>query len=631
MPGQKIRYRLLLNAGLDDVAEVLDIGQISGSDHPSKNTKKELLIMELVRICFALMAFLLLIGSVCAGNSEEDGKLDRFFDDYLERLFQLRPVEATYLGDHRFDDQLDDLRAEALAKFDEFLRDTLERLPQGVDYSKLSRDHQIDYEIFEHELRKRLWLSEHFDPFVNDPRSYNTYISDSVFLLLTQSTLPKPRNLRNAARRIQAIPRIVDAAQANLQNPPKSLTEVAIRQNRGAIAFYEKGIFEIAGETPGLGELAEPCQQAVKSLKEYQAFLEEQLLPNAKGEWRIGKAQFVQKLAYELNLDQPADEVFASAQAEAKRVRQEMAVIARQLWSRFYPKQPLPPDDPNGQQQLIATVLDRLDQEHGKVEALVQDANATVSKLKQFIQSESILTLPEPDRCQLIEMPEFQRGFSVAYLNPAPALDPKANSFYAISPPPSDWDANRVESFLREYNSYMLQILSIHEAYPGHYVQLDYGNRHPSKIRRVLSSGVFAEGWAVYTEQMMLDQGYGEGDLGLRLQQLKFYLRAVVNAILDHRMHCQEMSDEEAYELLTRVAFQTEGEALGKIQRAKQSSCQLSTYFVGRMAFYQLRQTIQREMGDRFDLGKYHEAVLSHGTLPVKYLPELTRRSLHKR
>lgn len=174
----------------------------------------------------------------------------------------------------------------------------------------------------------------------------------------------------------------------------------------------------------------------------------------------------------------------------------------------------------------------------------------------------------------------------------------------------------------------MLQILTIHEAYPGHYVQLEYSNRCPSLVRKVLSSGTFAEGWAVYTERMMLDEGFGDGDPMLRMQQLKFYLRAVVNAILDHEMHAGEMTDDQAMELLMGRAFQTEGEAVGKIIRSKQSSAQLSTYFVGRVAFHRLRQDIQRDLGNDFDLGRYHEAALSHGTLPVKYLPELVRQSL---
>ena len=185
-----------------------------------------------------------------------------------------------------------------------------------------------------------------------------------------------------------------------------------------------------------------------------------------------------------------------------------------------------------------------------------------------------------------------------------------------------------MESFLQEYNRHMLQILTIHEAYPGHYVQLEYSNRSPSPVRRILKSGVFIEGWAVYTEQMMLDQGYGNRDLALRLTQLKFYLRAVANAILDHRMHCTDMTDNEAMDLLSRRAFQSEGEARLKIVRAKQSSVQLSTYFAGRMAVYRMRQEFQRDLGNSFELGRYHEALLDHGSLPVKYLPELVRRRL---
>jgi uncharacterized protein (DUF885 family) len=225
-------------------------------------------------------------------------------------------------------------------------------------------------------------------------------------------------------------------------------------------------------------------------------------------------------------------------------------------------------------------------------------------------------------------MPEFQRGNSTAYMNSPPPLDPRAGGYYAVSPPPRDWDADRVRSYFEEYNSQMLRILTIHEAYPGHYVQLEYANRNPSLVRRVLQSGVYIEGWAVYTEAMMLDQGFGEGSLPLRLTQLKFYLRAVANAILDHKMHCADMSDDEALRFLTEDAFQSEGEARLKIVRAKQSSVQLSTYFAGRMAMGRLRQAIQREMGERFALERYHEAVLEPGAVPVKYLPELVRARL---
>jgi uncharacterized protein (DUF885 family) len=307
-----------------------------------------------------------------------------------------------------------------------------------------------------------------------------------------------------------------------------------------------------------------------------------------------------------------------------------MYVIARQLWGRRFPGKALPPDDEEGRRETVLRVVADVGKEHGKPEDLVRDAKVVVERVKKFIKDSDVLRLPDPDQCKVEEMPEFMRGNSTAYLNPAPPLDAKAHSYYAISPPPKHWNDRQVNSYLEEYNSHMLHILTIHEAYPGHYVQLEYSNRNPSLIRRVLYSGVFAEGWAVYTEQMMLDQGYGQGDLALRLNQLKFYLRAVANAILDHKMHCTQMSDEEAMAFLTKRCFQSEGEALGKVVRAKQSSTQLSTYFVGRTAFYQLRQKVEREMGDQFALGRYHEAVLDHGTLPVKYLPELVRERLKK-
>jgi uncharacterized protein (DUF885 family) len=415
-----------------------------------------------------------------------------------------------------------------------------------------------------------------------------------------------------------------------LKNPPRVYVETAIKQNKGSIAFYESGIYEISGEPAASSPLKPPSGKAIAALKEYQKFLEDDLLPRANGEWRIGKDNFAVKLDLELDAGLTAEQVLQDAEAEFVRVERDMYVIARQLWSRAYPKKALPPDDVEGRRATIQLVLAELNKNHGKPENIVKDVKHTVAQIKTFIKDKDILRLPDPDRCAIVEMPEFQRGNSTAFLNPAPPLDPKADSVYAVSPPPKDWDTRKVESYLQEYNSYMVQILTIHEAYPGHYVQLDYSNRDPSQIRRVLSSGVFAEGWAVYTEQMMLDQGYGNGDPALRLNQLKWYLRSVANAILDYKMHCTNMTDEEALAFLTQRAYQSEGEALGKIIRSKQSSCQLSTYFVGRMAFYRLRQEIEREQGDKFDLGRYHEAVLDHGTLPVKYLPELVRERLKR-
>jgi uncharacterized protein (DUF885 family) len=565
-----------------------------------------------------------------AKPDDEDAKLTAFFRTYLDESFRLSPMQATRLGEHRFDDRLDDLSAKARARWKEHTQKVLRELAERIDYQKLTRAGQIDFEILKHQLVADLWLYDNARPFEHDPRVYSEYITDSVYLPWEQSTLPRETKLRNSVARIGQIPKIVAAAKENLHNPPRVHTETAIRQNRGAIDFYEHGLFQLSGEPADNGDLATAARAVVPVLKDYQHWLEHDLLPRAKGEWRIGKEKFGRKLELELDANLTAEQVLHEGEAEFQRVVRDMYVIARQLWSQAFPGKALPPDDDAGRRYTIQRVLEHYNHDHGKVEDLVRDAKAAVARIKAFIRDKDILRLPEPDRCQVIEMPEFQRGNSMAFLNQAPPLDPKAASVYAISPPPRDWDSARAESFMREYNRYMLQILTIHEAYPGHYVQLAYSNRNPSLIRRVLFSGVFAEGWAVYTEQLMLDQGYGDGSLPMRLNQLKWYLRSVANAILDYRMHCADMTDAEALKFLTEGAFQAEGEAVPKIVRAKQSSCQLSTYFVGRTAFYRLRQQIQREMGDRFDLGRFHEAVLHNGTLPVKYLPELVRARLAK-
>jgi uncharacterized protein (DUF885 family) len=578
----------------------------------------------------AAALFFLSLGFSCCFAQEADAKLDAFFKQYLEEVFRLRPMDATRLGDHRFDNLLDDLSPDARKTWLNHSRKTLEDLPKQIAYQKLSPDGKIDFEIFQHQLEASIWLTENLRAYETDPRVYNSYINDSVYMLLTQSTLPKEKNIANGIARMKQIPKVIAAARQNLQNPPAVVTDTAIKQNLGAIGFYERDIFEIAGHTPQLEALKAAARPVADALKEYQRFLEKDLLPRAKGEWRLGREKFAKKLALELEADVTPEQVLAEAEAEFVRVQRDMYIIARQLWSRYFPKDALPPDDAKGRHDTVELVLSKIALEHGKPEDLVKDAKENVESIKKFIAERDILRLPRPDYCQVIEMPEFKRGNSTAYCESAPPLDPKATSFYAVSPPPKDWDAQRVESLLQEYNSHMLQILTIHEAYPGHFVQLEYAHRYPSIVRRVLESGVFIEGWAVYTEQMMLDQGYDDGNLALRLTQLKFYLRAVTNAILDHKMHCASMTDDEAMKLLADDAYQSEGEARLKIIRAKQTSCQLSTYFVGRMAMYRLRQQMERELGKNFNLGRYHEAVLDHASAPVKYLPELVRKRLSK-
>jgi uncharacterized protein (DUF885 family) len=557
-----------------------------------------------------------------------DQSLTSFFHQYLQADFQFSPLRASRLGDHRFDALLDDVSAPARAQRVDLVRRSLERLPVVVDYAKLSRAGQVDFEILRDRLKFDLWLDEHEKPYERDPRICTGLATDCVYVLFTQSTLPLETNVTNALARMKLVPGLLAAAREALKNPPRVLTETTIRQNQGAIAFYETELFTLVGETPQKEALRAACLPVIAALKQHQVFLEQELLPRATGEWRLGKERFEEKLLLELDAGVTADQVLVEAESHLVQTHRDMLLIARQLWGRYFPKEPLPPDDEAGRRTTLRRVIEQIGLDHSQPNELARDAIATVADLQQFITERDILKLPVPDRCRIIEMPEFQRGNSVAFLDAAPPLDTSASSIYAISPPPQDWEPARAKSYLGEYNRQMLRILTIHEAYPGHYVQLEYANRHPSMIRRILSSGVYAEGWANYCEQMILDQGYGADDLPLRMMQLKFFLRSVANSILDHKMHCGDMTDEEAVRFLTEDAFQGEGEARLKVIRSKQSSCQLSTYFVGRSAFMRLRREMQREQGAEFDLGRYHEAVLEQGTVPVKYLPELVRERL---
>jgi uncharacterized protein (DUF885 family) len=580
------------------------------------------------KIPAAALALLLFTSTPMFAQPSEDEKLQAFFKDYLEKSFRHSPVAATALGDHRFDGKLDDISPSARAEWRAFLEQTLDELPRRIAFAELSPDGKVDFEIWRDDLAAQLWSLDNIRPFETDARTYGRYLSDSVYTLLAQSTAPKETNIANAIARMEEMPRIVAEAKRSLTKPIKPILLTAILQNRGAIAFYETEIFAFAGDTPQKEKLAAAAARVATALKDHQKFLEDAAMERADDHWRLGAAKFGAKFAREMGAAVTAEQNLADAEAEFARVQDELHTIARQLWPRYFPDKTLPPDDAAGRRETITKVVAAVSREHGKEEELISRAQATVQGIKDFIRRKNFLPLPEPDQCAVIAMPEFRRGNSLAYLESAPPLDPKAASFYAVSPPPADWTPEQKRSFLQEYNDHMLEILTIHEAYPGHYVQLAYANRNPSLIRRVLGSGAYIEGWAVYTEVTMLDEGYGDGDLRLRLMQLKFYLRAVANSILDYRMHCTQTSDAEAMKFLVEDAFQSEGEAKLKIIRAKQSSVQLSTYFVGRMAHYRLRQELQRELGDRFDLARYHEAVLEIGSVPPKFMPELVKRRL---
>ena len=298
-----------------------------------------------------------LCGALVAPALAADSPLESFFHRYLDERFVLHPMEATQLGDHRFDARLDDLSPAALEKSLAHLKQSRARLHKEIDRAKLSPDERINFDIFAHELEASIWVRENTQPFATNPRAYNEYISDSVFLILTQSRLPKETNVANAIARMKQISAVVVAAKTNLKHPPRAVLETAIKQNKGSIGFYERDIFEFVGDSPQLPALKAEAARVVPVLKDYQQWLEKDLLPRATDDWRLGKRKFARKLEYTLDAGMSADEVLRDAESEFTRVHNDLYVVARQLWHRYFPATPLPPADAAGKRATVAKVI----------------------------------------------------------------------------------------------------------------------------------------------------------------------------------------------------------------------------------------------------------------------------------
>ena len=355
----------------------------------------------------------------------------------------------------------------------------------------------------------------------------------------------------------------------------------------------------------------------------HQEWLEKDVLPQAAGDFRIGPELFDRKLAFTLNSPLSRAELRKRAESELKRVREQMYEISKGVHLKKHPEHEFPaqPDEAH-KQETIQGALELAYADKPARDAVVKTARESLVEIEAFVRKRDLITIPD-DPIEIIIMPEFERGVSVAYCDSPGALDVGQKTFYAVAPLPGDWTDKQVDSFLREYNRRSIHNLSVHEAIPGHFLQLAHSNRYPSLLRAVLSSGVFIEGWAVYTEQMLADEGYMNSDPLMKLITLKWYLRGIANAIIDQAIHAGGMSEEEAMRLMTVTTFQEEREAAGKWIRAQLTSTQLSTYFVGYQEHRDLRQEVEKIRGDGFSLKKYHDQVISYGSPPVRFVRSL--------
>lgn len=570
-------------------------------------------------------------GSTPAASQQAgDAAADTAFADLSKRALdtwmQLSPVSATQIGDHRYDSEIDDLSAAGQQKTVAAYKGLLAELDK-IDVAKLGRENQVDAAILRNQLQSEIWNSEVLQSGKWDPQVYNGLAGSALYGLMAREFAPLPDRLKSATARLEKLPAIFAQARENLDpaRVPKIHAETVAKQNKGILSIVNTFI------TPHIGELPQADQQRLqaaidglkKAVDEQQTWLDKTLVPNAKGDFRIGAEKYDQKLKFALNSSLSRQEIGERARAELKRVREDMYGIAQTVLKDKpgAPEMPAQPTDEQ-QQKAIEAALELAYADKPARDKVVDDAKAALEQSTAFVREHDLMTLPDAP-VDIILMPEFQRGVAVAYCDSPGPLDKNLKTFYAVSPIPDDWNDKQVDSFLREYNSRMIHLLSIHEGTPGHYLEGWHSAKFPSTLRAVLRSGLFAEGWAVYTERMMQEQGYLNNDPLFHLVQLKFYLRTISNAILDQGVHVDNWDREKAMHLMTHDAFQQESEASGKWVRAQLTSAQLPTYFVGAQEHFDTRKAMQDKLGDSFNLKAYHDQMLSYGAPPVRFARQL--------
>jgi uncharacterized protein (DUF885 family) len=568
----------------------------------------------------------LLLLSSMAWASATDDAFQKLAAEFIDDLPEFSQVNATSIGDHRFDHVLDEVdsgaRSRKLALYRKYRR-TL----RTIDRERLSRANQVDAELLRAEIESGIWSIETFQEWAWNPLVYVNIAGSSLYTLMARDFAPLNDRMEDAAQRLEQFPRFLRQARGALQpqRVPKVHAETAIQQNQGIHSIIEDMILPQREELPAelATRLDDAIETATAALDRHQEWLEETLLPDAAGDFRIGATLFDEKLKFALNSPLGRRHVRLRAESEYAAVRDEMYGIAKDVYARLHPYTSFPdqPDDAF-KQVVIRAALEQAYRDLPEPDAIIEIAREYLSQATDFVREKNLVTVPD-DPIDIIVMPEYQRGVAVAYLDPPGPLDEGQRSFYAVAPLPEDWTPEQVDSFLREYNLWSIQNLTLHEAMPGHYLQLSLSNRYPSTLRAVLWSGPFVEGWAVYGERVMIDAGYPDNEPLMRLINLKWYLRTITNAIIDQAIHVDGMTREAAMRLMIEGGFQEEREAAGKWVRAQLSSTQLSTYFVGYQEHVDMRAAVEHAWGDDFSLRRYHDEALSYGSPPVKFVRAL--------
>ncbi len=585
------------------------------------SSSQGLIVKKIISLLFIATAF----GSALAASDADDA-FEAIADRYIVDLPRFSPVGATLTGDHSADNMLDEVDANARTKLRSMYSEYLDAISK-IDRDELSLANQVDAELLRTEIESDLWRLDTLQEWAWNPLLYVRISGSSIYGLVAREFAPVEDRLAAAASRLEQFPRFLEQARSSIEpeRVPKIHAETAIKQNLGVVSIIEHMIVpEMETLSPATRErLTAAIETAKDALAEHQTWLEEDLLPRAAGDFRIGAELYDTKLAFALNSPLGRKEVKARAEAEYESVRNQMYEIAKEVYAGTHPYTAFP-DSPDEayKQAIIRAALEEAYRMLPPRDGIVEVARQQLQQATDFVIEKNLVTMPD-DPVEIIIMPEFQRGVSVAYLDSPGALDKGEKSFYAVAPLPDDWTDEQVKSFLREYNLYSLQDLTIHEGVPGHYLQLALSNRYPSTLRAILGSGPMIEGWAVYAEQMMIAEGYQDHDPLQRLITLKWYLRGITNAIIDSAIHVDGMTRDAAMKLMIEGGFQEEREAAGKWVRAQLSSAQLSTYFVGYQEHIEMRKAVEEAWGDEFTLRRYHDQALSYGSPPVKFIRAL--------
>lgn len=559
--------------------------------------------------------------SPSAGASEK--RLDRRFDSmsmqYLTALWRVDPEGGIYVG--KFDQaaNLTIPDAATRAKKLAFANEWLDKFGK-LDTRQLSDRQRTDLALLVNKLEKDRWNLTTWREYEWNPALYN--VAQPLDLILNTEYAAKPQRLRTILKRLANVPAFYAAAQASIANPTREHTQLAIAQAPGTIAVLAdlgKAAQESILTTQEKAIFAQRIANAGTAVLAYVDFLDA-LDKNAARPrpFRAGKALYEQKFALEIQSSSTAEQTFRKALATREELLARMDTISDELWPRYMAGVAKPRE----RFQKIGMMINKLSERHVSRENFLPEIRRQIPALHKFVLEKNLLTLDADKPLEVRETPMYQRGVAGASIDAPGPYRPKDKTYYNVTPL-DGLSPEQAESSLREYNEWILQILNIHEAIPGHYAQLVYANRSPSLVKSLFGNGAMVEGWAVYGERMMLENGYGDNAPEMWLMYSKWNLRSVTNTILDYSVHVLGMQQPEAIDLLVRQAFQTRQEADEKWRRVTLTSVQLTSYYSGYEQIMELRERRKQQLGERFNLKEFHDQFLGYGNAPVKMISEL--------